>query len=134
MSVLATETNEMPNLLVGHGGRQSFFSCGNASYCNHFSLQVTDKASVKYVQQRYFCPRVFKCYRKKWKLSNTLHYTSGYDKQCEGQPLNLLAWLNQSILSEYEGHPTLQFILPLNRIIVVYAEMAVLVNIFILAL
>lgn len=133
MSVLATETNEMPNLLVGCDGRQSFFSYGSASHCDHFSLQVTDKASVKYVQQSYFCPRVFKCYRKKWKLSNNLHYTSGYDKQC-GQLLNLLARLNQSILSEHECRPTLQFILPLNWIIVVYAEMAVLVNIFILAL
>lgn len=57
MSVLATETNEMPNLLVGHGGRQSFFSYGNASHCDHFSLQVTDKASVKYVQQ--ICKAIF---------------------------------------------------------------------------
>lgn len=47
----------MPNLLVGHGGRQSYFFFGSASHCDHFSLQVTDKASVKYVQQ--ICKAIF---------------------------------------------------------------------------
>ena len=57
MSVLGTETNETPNFLVGCGGRQSLFSYGNASHCDHFSLEVTDKASVKYVQQ--ICKAIF---------------------------------------------------------------------------
>lgn len=72
--------------------------------------------------------------QKKMEIIQHLGYTSGYDKQCEGQLLNLLAWFNQSMLSEHEHHATLQFILTLNWITVVYAEMTVLVNTFFSAL
>lgn len=56
------------------------FSYGNTSHCHHFSLQVADKASVKYVQQ--ICKAIFaQVFKKKKKMSSTLGYTTEYEEE-----------------------------------------------------
>ena len=87
-------------------GARSFF-CGDSSRCDNFPFQVTYKAGVKCVQQTL-------------KAIFAQMSSSVIGKKNNGNllPLGILcldvlrkAWLDQSILSAHERHPTLQFVL-----------------------